>query len=149
MSALGFAWIDADDPRMAEVDVLRHEALFAPFGLSRVDVWDDAGADRRHLVVMRDGRVVAYACLLLDPDGTGHVKQVCVRPEMQRSGIGRALMIEVDVEAARLGIARLWLNARVTAEEFYRRLGWETVGEAFASGRTHVPHVRMEKSLAR
>ena len=145
MSPLELVWIDADDPRMAEVHVLRHEALFAPFGIPRDDRWDDAGEDRCHVVALRDGRVVGYACLLLDSSGGGHVRQVSVFPELQRSGVGRALMSEIDAEGVRLGLALLWLNARVTAEHFYHRAGYTTVSDRFPSGRTGMPHVRMQK----
>jgi len=149
VSPLELFWIDADDPRMAEVHALRHEALFAPFGIPRHDGWDDAGEDRRHVIALCGGRVVGYACLLLDAEGDGHVRQVSVFPELQRSGVGRALMSEVDAEAARLGLSLLWLNARITAEPFYHRLGYSTVSDRFPSGRTGMPHVRMEKHPGR
>lgn len=140
-------WVDPDDARMAEAHAVRHEALFEPFGLPRDDRWDDAGEDRRHLVAMRDERVAGYACLLLEPDGTGHVRQVSVRPNLQGLGIGSALMREVEAEALRLGVRLLWLNARVTAQPFYASLGWVTLPGVFPSGRTGMPHVRMEKRL--
>jgi len=145
VSGVSLEWIDAHDPRMAEVHALRYEALFKPFGLSRDDRWDDEGEDRRHLVALVDGVVSGYVCLLLDRDGGGHIRQVSVSPHLQKSGIGRALMAEVEAEGARMGLPLLWLNARVTAEPFYNRLGWSTVSGTFPSGRTGVPHVRMEK----
>lgn len=134
---------------MSEVHALRHEALFAPFGIARDDRWDDDGEDRLHLAATRDGRVVGYACLLLDAEGNGHIRQVSVWPRLQHSGIGRALMIEIEAEAVRRGLPLLWLNARHTAETFYHRLGYATVSGTFPSGRTGIPHVRMEKRLAR
>lgn len=138
-----------DDPRMADVHALRHEALFAPFGIPREDGWDDAGADRRHIVAVLDGEVVGYASLLLEPDGTGHVRQVSVRPTLHGTGIGRDLMLACEAEAGRLGLRSIWLNARITAEGFYHRVGYTTVSDGtFPSGRTGMPHVRMEKPLA-
>jgi GNAT superfamily N-acetyltransferase len=142
-----FRWIDAADPLMAEVDAVRHEALFAPFGLPRLDGWDDDGAALRHVAALEGGRVVAYACLILEADGSGHVRQVSVRPERHGAGIGRALMLEVEAEARRLELPLLWLNARCTAEPFYHRVGYETVSGVFPSGRTGVDHVRMERPL--
>jgi len=142
------AWIEADDPRMAEVNTLRHEVLFAPFGVARDDAWGDDGEDRRHLVAMREDEVVGYSCLIVEPHGLGHVRQVCVRADVQGSGVGRMLMRAVEERAAQLGIALLWLNARVSAEPFYLRLGYATVSdEPFPSGRTGIPHVRMERPL--
>lgn len=142
-------WIGPDDPRMPEVHALRHEALFAPFGLPRDDRWDDVGQEKRHVIVSRGGRVVGYASLLLDGCGAGHVRQVSVDPRLHRQGVGSELMRAVDTEALALGLHLLWLNARVTAEAFYRSLGWHTVSGQFPSGRTGVPHVRMEKAPGR
>ncbi|MBN1193037.1 MAG: GNAT family N-acetyltransferase [Coriobacteriia bacterium] len=149
MSVLELVWIGADDPRMTLVHALRHEALFAPFGIARDDGWDDAGDDRRHLISLRDGELVGYACLLLTAEGNGHVRQVSVRPDLQRTGIGRALMLEVEAEAVRLRLPLLWLDARHTAESFYHRLGYSTRSGMFPSGRTGIPHVRMEKRPGR
>lgn len=147
MAAITLEWLDADDPRMAEVDAVRHEALFAPFGLPRVDGWDDEGVDKCHLAAIDEGRVVGYACLLLEADGTGHVRQVSVLEDVRALGVGRALMDEVMAEARRRGLPLVWLNARCTAEGFYHRVGWRTVSGVFPSGRTGMPHVRMERRV--
>ncbi|MBN2247560.1 MAG: GNAT family N-acetyltransferase [Coriobacteriia bacterium] len=144
MGPFSLEWIEATDPRMAEVHAVRHEALFAPFGIPRDDRWDDQGADRCHLAALVDGRVVGYACLVLDPDGSGHVRQVSVLERARGQGIGRELMAEVEREARRRGLSLVWLNARCTAEGFYHGLGWRTVSGVFPAGRTGVPHVRME-----
>ncbi|MEL7667763.1 MAG: GNAT family N-acetyltransferase [Actinomycetota bacterium] len=147
MAAITLEWLDAGDPRMAEVNAVRHEALFAPFGLPRLDGWDDEGVDKCHLAALCDDRVVGYACLLLEADGTGHVRQVSVLEEVRTLGVGRALMDEVVAEARRRGLSLVWLNARCTAEGFYQRVGWRTVSGVFPSGRTGMPHVRMERWL--
>lgn len=148
MGDVEIVMIADDDPRMADVHALRHEALFAPFGITREDGWDDSGVDKRHVVAILDGEVAGYASLLLEPDGTGHVRQVSVRPTLHGNGIGRDLMLACESEARRLGIDLLWLNARVTAEGFYHRVGYVTVSEeTFPSGRTGMPHVRMEKPI--
>ncbi len=147
MDALALEWLVADDPRMCAVHELRHAALFAPFGLPRDDGWDAAGAERLHLVALRGADVVGYASVILEPDGTGHIRQVSVAEAVRGAGVGRALMEEAEHEAHRRGLRQLWLNARVTAEGFYHRLGYTTVSEVFPSGRTGVPHVRMERPL--
>lgn len=146
---LAIEWIAPDDSRMPAVHELRHESLFAPFGLPRDDRWDDAGEHKRHVIATMGGRVVGYASLLIDDSGHGHVRQVSVGDQLRRRGVGSAVMRAVEDEAARLGLSLLWLNARVTAEPFYLALGWETVSGAFASGRTGMPHVRMEKHTGR
>jgi GNAT superfamily N-acetyltransferase len=139
-------WIASDDPFMVQVNDLRHEVLFAPFGVRRDDGWDDEGTDRMHLVALDGDRVVGYACLLLEA-ASGHCRQVSVRPELQGAGIGREMMVEIEREARRRDYGLLWLNARTHASGFYERLGYEVVSGEFPSGRTGLPHVRMERRL--
>jgi predicted GNAT family N-acyltransferase len=143
MTDILLVWIETSDPRMLEVNELRHVALFEPFGIPRCDTWNDDIPGVHHLIAVVGERVVGYSCLIVDDD-EGQVRQVCVAPRQRGAGIGRALMSEVVDEAARLGLGTVWLNARVSAEDFYRRLGWVTTSGEFPFGRTGVPHVRME-----
>lgn len=147
MRSLHLRWVAHDDSLMADASDLRYRVLYEPFGVSRTDEWDDVAPGAHHLIALLDGSLVAYACLLLDADGSAHVRQLSVEPRLQRSGVGSALMREVADEAERLGATLLWLNARTTAEEFYARLGYCTVSGVFPFGRTGLPHVRMELSL--
>lgn len=146
-AAIVYEWIHADDPRMAEVHALRHEALFAPFGIPRDDGWDDAGTDRAHVIAMLNGEVVGYSCLLFDTPGSGHVRQVSVRENLRGRGIGAGMMFAIEERARELGLGEIWLNARCSAEGFYHACGYETTSGVFPSGRTQLPHVRMSKPL--
>ncbi|MBN2404151.1 MAG: GNAT family N-acetyltransferase [Coriobacteriia bacterium] len=146
MAEVVLEWIAADDPRMAEVDDLRHVTLFEPFGVPRADSWNDGVGGALHLTAFRGGRAVGYACLIVD-ERCGTVRQVCVASELHGTGVGRALMTEVVEQARRLALDSLVLNARVTAEDFYLRLGWATTSGRFPFGRTGMQHVRMEFPL--
>lgn len=149
MHSIGIAWIAPDDPRMAAVHDLRHEALMAPFGVARLDFDEAAMPESSVVVAMLDGVVVGTACLIADPATTaGHIRLVAVAHTTREGGVGRTLMLAVEEEARGRGLERLWLNARVSAEGFYHRLGYATVSEQFTSGRTSLPHVRMERHLS-
>jgi N-acetylglutamate synthase-like GNAT family acetyltransferase len=139
-------WLSPTDPLMRQVDDLRFEVLFEPFGVPRNDMWNDAHPDVHRLAAIEDGdTVVGYSCLLVE-GREGQVRQVSVAFDRQRSGIGRALMLETERHARALGLRRLYLNARLKAEPFYHRLGWTTLpGAPFHSGRTGLLHVAMEK----
>lgn len=139
-------WIDTFDPRMEDVAELRYVALFEPFGIPRSDIWNDDIPGVNHLIATVEGAIAGYACLIVDED-RGQVRQVSVSPAQRGTGVGRALMIEVVAGARRFDLGELWLNARVTAEPFYARLGWQTTSGEFPFGRTGVPHVRMEYPL--
>lgn len=139
-------FVAADDPCMGQADELRHRALFAPWGLPRDDRFDDVGSGMHRLVALLDGRVVGYGCLI-ERDAEAQVRQMSVSPDLQRGGIGTAVMRGLIDRAAERGFPRVCLNSRATAETFYQRLGFRTVSEPFAAGRTGQPHVRMELEL--
>ncbi len=140
-------WLWANDPLMRQVDDLRFEVLFAPYGVPRNDMWNDAHPDVHRLAAVEEGVVIGYSCLLVEGD-QGQVRQVSVAFQRQQSGVGRALMLETERHARALGLRRLYLNARLKAEPFYHRLGWSTLpGPPFPSGRTNLLHVAMEKRL--
>lgn len=140
-------WLGPTDPLMRQVDDLRFEVLFEPFGVPRNDLWHDSHPDLHRLAAVEDGHVIGYACLLVEGH-EGQIRQVSVAFDRQGSGIGRAVMLETERHARVLGLNRLYLNARLKAEPFYHRLGWTTLpGDPFPSGRTNLLHVAMEKWL--
>jgi hypothetical protein len=49
--------------------------------------------------------------------------------------------------AAAAGAPLIWANGRVTAMAFYKRLGWEAVGNVFTSGPADLPHLMIQRSL--
>lgn len=50
-----------------------------------------------------------------------------VAPEHRRSGIGAALVTEIERRAAALKIARLYLSARPRVAPFYENRGWQAI----------------------
>lgn len=72
------------------------------------------------------------------------VRSVFVSPTHQGQGAGRALMAAVESAAAIHGVRRLRVPSSVTAEGFYRSLGYSTVRDEYhGEERTII----MEKSL--
>jgi GNAT superfamily N-acetyltransferase len=82
--------------------------------------------------------------------GVATVRSMFVAPERTRSGIGRAIMRAVEADARDWGIFLLRLTAMLSAERFYRALGYS--GEA--RGHMRLPDgarlgcVRLEKLIA-
>ena len=65
---------------------------------------------------------------------------MAVDPAVQGGGVGRALLDEVNARALSSGTRLLWANGRDTALGFYRRLGYEVVGDEFIDSTSHLPH---------
>ena len=75
------------------------------------------------------------------------LRGMAVAPEVQRAGVGAALMEQVESTIARSNFSRqLWCNARVPAVAFYTSQGWTPVGEVFDYP-TAGPHQVMMKRL--
>ena len=72
------------------------------------------------------------------------MRQVAVAPELQRQGIGKALVEYSKALAQRLDIAMI-LHARETAVAFYEHLGYAKLGDRFEE--VTIPHWAMEKRL--
>lgn len=124
---------------------LREEVLRKPLGLSfsLEDLQRDA--DEWHIVCAGPGFL--FGCLVLVPHPAGmiQVRQVAIHPEMQRQGIGQALMTFSEDLARERKFTRIWLHARIAAVPFYERLGYEKVGESFVE--VTIPHWEMQKLL--
>lgn len=72
------------------------------------------------------------------------VRSVFVAPSRQGSGTGRALMAAVESAAATNGVSRLRVPSSITAEGFYRSLGYSPLRDEYhGEERTII----MEKSL--
>jgi ribosomal protein S18 acetylase RimI-like enzyme len=79
--------------------------------------------------------------------GSGYVSHLWVREDARRSGIGSRLLAAAEREAARRGCARMVLSTHsFQAPAFYRRHGYQEVGEAAGYPRGH-SHVYLAKDL--
>lgn len=100
---------------------------------------DDA---RRMFIAVMDGVVVGFAELEAD----GHVDTLYVHHEYQGLGIASRLLDRVEAEAQRLGIDRLYTEASITAEPFFRRRGFSVVAPQQVEVRGHFfKNYRMER----
>jgi len=96
-------------------------------------------ARRVVLVAVQDEVIVATAAL-----DANVVRSVFVNPSLQGQGIGRLLMIEIELRAREAGVTVLSVPSSLTAELFYTKLGFHTVRDVYhGNERTLV----MEKAL--
>ncbi len=130
--------------RVADTDAgatheLRRRVLRSHLPGADVDHPEDHLAGTIHLGVIDGGAVIATATMF--PEATPYrpaaravrLRGMAVAPEWQGRGVG-ALLLEAVVDRARAeGYEVVWANGRDSALGFYRRRGWEVVGEGFTS----------------
>ncbi len=147
-SQAGFTTLVARVPAMSiELDRLpAGDGASGPVSLAEVGAISDAGYSNQGGEVERTlaripascarpygrrdagGRVVAGAVLLRLGDDCS-VQYVATRPDAQRLGHGRALVIDALAQARARGADTASLQASEAGARLYRRLGFRTVGE--------------------
>jgi GNAT superfamily N-acetyltransferase len=99
--------------------------------LARPDLFgvSPAALDAGHVrVVVRDGRMVAFATLLPKDGGTGELEDLFVDPEWMRKGLGRALIGDAVERGQAEGIERIEVTANPNALLFYTAVGFVAEG---------------------
>jgi GNAT superfamily N-acetyltransferase len=105
-----------------------------------------AEAGQFHFAGYVDGKPTASAVLQWIAPGVARMRQVAVRPDIQRQGLGRLTVEAFEAEAERRGAGKIVLHARRTSVAFYLRLRYEMTGELFEE--IGLPHCRTHKPIA-
>jgi ribosomal-protein-alanine N-acetyltransferase len=93
--------------------------------------WNELAAGHYYLVATVDGEPVGYAGLAVNPPNEAWVQNIAVRRDVQRQGIGRALLSALLAEAGRRGAKQTLLEVAVdnaAAQRLYADYGFEAVG---------------------
>ena len=118
-----------------------------PIGLSLTES-DLEAEDLQHHFGMFNTDQQLCACLVLSVErynGRIQLRQMVVEPKYRGNGVGRLLYEKVETWCVELGACQIYLNARVTAKDFYRKLGFSECGVEF--NHITLPHIEMIKVL--
>lgn len=124
---------------------LRDRLLRNPLGLSLYDEDLSDEKNNYHLGIFRGPELAAVLVLIPRDSTTLQMRQVAVDTALQGQHLGARLIAFAESFAATQGFTRIVLNARQTAEAFYRKQGYTSVGEPFVE--LGIGHVRMEKKI--
>ncbi len=135
----------ADAPYYAGERRLRFRELRLPLGMAFGEEYVAGEESALHLVAVLQEEVVACLLFRREESGEGRLFQMAVAAPWQRSGLGRALLREMEARLARDGVTSLKLHARHYAITFYEGLGYRAQGEPFME--VGLPHRLMRKEL--
>ena len=109
----------------------------------------DDDANTAHFGAFRNGELLCVASLYQasfpgEPETAAfQLRGMATAPEARGSGLGTAIVNACVAHVREKGGALLWCNARTSAAEFYRKLGFQIVGGEFDIP-TVGPHFRMK-----
>lgn len=84
-------------------------------------------------VALEDGQMVGFA----EFEGHGHLDTLYVHHEFQGHGIASRLLDRIEAETRRRELERLYTEASITAEPFFRRRGFSVVRPQLVEVRGH------------
>ena len=144
----------ADTARRGDILALVHEAfgrLTPPSG-ALSETLDDVAVRFKAgpvLIAEADGELVGSLYCALKDRGL-YLTRMAVRPDRQKQGIGRALLMAAEAEARALGAQKLTLRVRLNLPEnraYFERAGFTVTGQGQDPGRP--PYEAMERPLAK
>ena len=144
-SEVNFRLVEYGSRAYREAIQLREAVLRRPLGLAYTQADLAAEADQLHFVGFMNGEPVACAVLQWIAPGIAKMRQVAVKPTLQKQGLGSRLVKAFEEEARRREADKIMLHARQTAVAFYLRLDYELIGDPFEE--IGIPHRQMCKSL--
>ena len=80
-----------------------------------------------HVLCQFKGEVVATGRLVVEESSTGVLARIAVLPEYRGHGLGGQIVKKLEAVAEKLGLRELVLHPHRHLEQFYLRLGYNTV----------------------
>ena len=129
---------------------IRRAVFIDEQGVSEADELDHNDHLCRHFLATPDelspaARAMGTARLMWLDETTAKAQRVAVLKAYRQRGVGQALMLALEGEAARAGRRVVKLSAQLTALSFYERLGYTTHGRVYLDA--GIPHRDMDKAV--
>jgi len=127
----------------AAVFALREQVFVHEQGVPLDIEMDELDANADHFIARLGSRVVGAGRLVADGT-TGVLGRLAVARAARGTGLGTALVAEIERRAAERGLTAVELHAQVHARGFYERLGYTAEGDVFDEA--GIAHITMRKS---
>lgn len=129
---------------MEQVYDIRREVFIEEQGVPEDIEMDGRDDEAVHVLAVVDGEPAGCGRLLFSGDET-RIGRVAVRKKMRGYGIGDGICRLLIALAKDRGAEKIVLDAQLTAEGFYSRLGFEREGDVFMEA--GMEHVRMTMKI--
>ena len=126
---------------------LRWQLLRAPWNEPEGTEVDDIENQCYHLMTInQQQQVIAVARLQFNSKSQAQIRYMAVSPNVERQGIGRALIHALEQYAKSTSHDTIVLDAREPAVEFYKKLGYKVTEKSYLLF-DEIQHYQMIKKL--
>lgn len=121
------------------------EVLLDPIGIPRSYINPEKESHDILIAAFEDDQVIG--CCILTPSNHKNIqlRQMAVKQNIQRGGIGASIVAFAEKEAKDRGFKTLFMHARDVVIPFYEKQGYQIDGEGFTE--VNIPHHKMKKEL--
>ncbi len=134
----------ATSDEMYQVYGIRREVFIEEQGVPEEVEMDGRDDEAVHVLASVDGEPAGCGRLMFS-GSEAKIGRVAVRKKMRGLGIGEGICKLLIALAKDKGVEKIVLDAQVTAEGFYSRLGFEREGDVFMEA--GMEHVRMTMKI--
>lgn len=142
---MGLKQIDHGSNEYKQLVQLRYSILREPVGLDFSEEELEKEAGNIHIASFEDDELLGCCMLTKINKETLQLRQMAVKNNLQRKGIGASIMYFAENIARDKGYKKIIMHARNTAVGFYEKFGYKVKGEPFTE--VKLTHLLMEKKL--
>ena len=139
--------VEFGSKRYEQTVLLRDRVMRKPLGLSIKN--EDLSYEKQAavLAVFDGDTILGTGVLTFKDQATAKVCFLCVDTKLQKSGIGRAILEDMEKRSLQHGIKKICLESRLTAKIFYNKLGYHEYGDTYLLKQAPIEHIWMQKVL--
>lgn len=148
MKKMDIQKIEYDSEKYQQTLNLRNKVMRIPLGLTIEEEDFSHEAEQYILGAFDDEFLLGVGVLNQKLDESKmKVEYLCVDSKRQSAGVGKQLLKHLELYAKKKQAKRIELEARVSAQSFYEKMGYVAYGETYLMAIAPVEHIRMEKIL--
>jgi N-acetylglutamate synthase-like GNAT family acetyltransferase len=126
---------------------LRWRILRAPLNRPQLNLDDEIKDESVKIIVCEEsGNVIGTGRASFNSTTEAQIRSMAVEENYKGKGIGSLIISELEKRVIKLGVKKIVIDSRDTAEKFYEKHGYTATSESYVL-LEKIPHIRMIKNF--
>ncbi|WP_052807436.1 GNAT family N-acetyltransferase [Risungbinella massiliensis] len=130
---------------LSQIQNIRHKVFIVEQNVPEEIEKDGKDMESTLFLALHNDKPVGTCRMRLIDVQTAKAERIAVITEARGTGAGRKLMEALEEEAKSQGAKQIVMSAQTHALPFYKKLGYQTVGEVFF--KADIEHIEMKKNI--